>query len=1438
MSLNLLGTLARASAVTGLCLGLALAPVSPAGAAPATPSSLTSTNEAIPELSWAHVAGATSYVVEVSLSPDTSGLIGSSTTTVNRHHVPTAPLPTPTSGNTLWWRVAARDTALSEFSPWTAISRDSAYTAPSVISPSTGHTFVQPGSPATLSWQPVAGTQEYEVQVSTDQSFTDPTKLETFKTISTTLILPKPQVATSYWFQVRSRLSSATSGPTAVYTQYSSPRSYSVSALPAATRRDPVDDTTIVDDAFLDWDPILGAKTYDLQIATDPAFGSIVHEKLKITGTSYARPATLNNDTYYWRVRAEDVAGNVPTWSSRPTWRFTRDWPDLPMPIYPANPADVDPATPNDNDQGVVVGGTMYYEWEPVRFASMYQLELSTDSTFSSIVGTCYTANTTYTPAAGTFPNNHASCMPSAEGTYWWRVTAMDQFSNNSWLPYDFPRTSQLVFNDARFTYSPDRPNPLSPTNGATVQVPTLTWSPVAGAATYRVKVINNVGTQVATVDTAATSWTPTTTRLTSGTYRWDVVAISNQGWVGSSLLSGQPSFVVADLDPGTATRPDVLTPMSGTFARVPKMTWTSVADASSYKIWIRQVGSSAWDVLSPTYPYPAGTDHTTAHLAPGSYEWQVRATVPTGETSSQTFGRFDIASPDTVTGQVNALTMRGANAGQTCTGFECTDLRQTPVLKWDPEPNTGFYKIWVSRNASLSNLVPATQLGTNTNPFTTSGTAWSPTKALEDSTAGEAYYWAVQPCSAGGKCAANPTPLNSFNKASNRVESVGPGVEVINGVPQGPVPVKSDDVTLEWQDYLETNTQASQGSSQLATKAAQAAREYEVQISSDDTFANLLDSQVVDQRRYTSFSTTYPEGNVYWRVRAVDGSGNPLPWSRTRGFNKQSPVPSPSATSSTQGSTPTLSWAPLPFAAAYEIEVYVKGASVPKYTVTSNQVQWSPSTTAQSLAPGDYEWRVRRKDAKDRVGGWSSKADLTVTNVAPTLTAPSPGGGVAPRDAVFRWSAVSGATDYRVTLTSPTGTTLTALTKATSWAPTTKLASGNWSWRVETRDTSGTASAQSASQPFVVTDDVMASSPPRIEGSGELDTMLLGYAPVWNQEPDSVTYQWYRGSTAVGDGTLSYQVTGADLNQRITLKATATTAGYPDVSTTSNAITAVRGAAPVATTPPTIIGSAMVGETVSGGLPTWASPDVTTTQRWLVNGINSGTGPTFTVRTFDLGKQLTFEVTGRRTGYADAVVASAPVTVQAGGSLQATTQPTIIGTSTVGQSLRVAPGTWSQSSPTFAYQWLRTGAPIPGATSPSYLLKPEDAGRDVAVVVLATKVGFNDGSATTAAVAVARMKSTIAGSLKSERVKVGRRAKLGITLSVPGLTTPVGKIQVLDKGKKIKQFTMSPVHKGTKTIKLRKLPRGKHKLKVVYVGTGQVFGSRSKRILLYVVRR
>jgi hypothetical protein len=80
---------------------------------------------------------------------------------------------------------------------------------------------------------------------------------------------------------------------------------------------------------------------------------------------------------------------------------------------------------------------------------------------------------------------------------------------------------------------------------------------------------------------------------------------------------------------------------------------------------------------------------------------------------------------------------------------------------------------------------------------------------------------------------------------------------------------------------------------------------------------------------------------------------------------------------------------------------------------------------------------------------------------------------------------------------------------------------------------------------------------------------------------------------------------------------------------------------------------------------------------------------------------------------------------------------PAITGTTTVGQTLTCSSGTWTLS-PSFAYQWLRDGVPISGATASTRVLAAPDAGALMSCTVVATKNGVSAvaTSAQTAAIA------------------------------------------------------------------------------------------------------
>jgi hypothetical protein len=115
--------------------------------------------------------------------------------------------------------------------------------------------------------------------------------------------------------------------------------------------------------------------------------------------------------------------------------------------------------------------------------------------------------------------------------------------------------------------------------------------------------------------------------------------------------------------------------------------------------------------------------------------------------------------------------------------------------------------------------------------------------------------------------------------------------------------------------------------------------------------------------------------------------------------------------------------------------------------------------------------------------------------------------------------------------------------------------------------------------------------------------------------------------------------------------------------------------------------------------------------------------------------------------------------------------RPTVTGTAQVGSTLTATGGTWTPDGVTLAYQWLRGGFPIGGATQTTYRLAGADRGSKVTVRVTASMSGYASRGVTstpTAAVAPATM-------VCPARPQVSGRLHVGRTVTASGLacTTP-----------------------------------------------------------------
>jgi hypothetical protein len=165
---------------------------------------------------------------------------------------------------------------------------------------------------------------------------------------------------------------------------------------------------------------------------------------------------------------------------------------------------------------------------------------------------------------------------------------------------------------------------------------------------------------------------------------------------------------------------------------------------------------------------------------------------------------------------------------------------------------------------------------------------------------------------------------------------------------------------------------------------------------------------------------------------------------------------------------------------------------------------------------------------------------------------------------------------------------------------------------------------------------------------------------------------------------------------------------------------------------------------------------------------IHGSTAVTYTPVGKDVGQTLGLAVrasdsTGTSTAYASLV---GPVPA-ADATLASAAQPTITGEPSQGQLLQVSTGSWTQPPTAYSYQWQRCNpngrlcAPIPGATSSSYMPAPEDLGLAVLAVVHATV-----GAAAQDALSVATRPIAPAGPTLVEPPTVVGTAKQGARLT------------------------------------------------------------------------
>jgi hypothetical protein len=200
-------------------------------------------------------------------------------------------------------------------------------------------------------------------------------------------------------------------------------------------------------------------------------------------------------------------------------------------------------------------------------------------------------------------------------------------------------------------------------------------------------------------------------------------------------------------------------------------------------------------------------------------------------------------------------------------------------------------------------------------------------------------------------------------------------------------------------------------------------------------------------------------------------------------------------------------------------------------------------------------------------------------------------------------------------------------------------------------------------------------------------------------------------------------------------------------------------------------------------------------------------------------------DVAGNTSGVRSLAVEAAPTPVPA--APVSTAPPIVAGNPAVGRTLTAVPGGWDQGGLTYAYQWLRDGVPVAGATSASFPLGAEDVGHRLSVQVTATRADGAAGVARSAETRpVTKAPSRVKASLDRTPTAGGRTKVVVRVPVVPSSVEATGRVVVRVDGKVVRRVSLDD---GRAVLRLA-FTTGRHTLKVAYGGSDSVAPSSVRR--------
>ena len=267
----------------------------------------------------------------------------------------------------------------------------------------------------------------------------------------------------------------------------------------------------------------------------------------------------------------------------------------------------------------------------------------------------------------------------------------------------------------------------------------------------------------------------------------------------------------------------------------------------------------------------------------------------------------------------------------------------------------------------------------------------------------------------------------------------------------------------------------------------------------------------------------------------------------------------------------------------------------------------------------------------------------------------------------------------------------------------------------------------------------------PTIAGTLAVGQTVTAGSGSWDATPSSITYQWYRCTSAVstscvqiaGATTSTLKLVAADGGNFLQLQVTALSAGGG--TTASSPISARVVIQPVAAVIPAITGVVQLGSTLTLTTGTWN--DVITpiyNYKWQrcasleissCTDIPAATNATYTITVSEIGMYIRGVVTIVATTNNLTAVSTSEPTSRLNAEPTLISPPVILGLAIVDEILTATTGTYNAfPTATYTYQWqscvsveLSSCTPISGAVQANYTLLTADIGKFIRVMVTAT---------------------------------------------------------------------------------------------------------------------